>query len=71
MGLILAVRISVDVEGDTFATQFAIHYLVLTGGSIAAGVVGTLDVGGVTERPPPARAADTAVTPSLQYGERG
>ena len=67
--MILAVRISVDVEGDTFDTQFAIHYLVLTGGSIAAGVVGALDLGGVTERPSPARVAVTSVAASLQYRE--
>ena len=65
--LILAVRISVDVDGDTFDTQFAIHYLVLTGGSIAAGVVSALDLGGVTERSPPARIAVTSVAASLQY----
>ena len=67
--MILAVRISVGVEGDTFATQFAIHYLVLTGGSVAAGVVGALDLGGVTVRSPPARVAVTSVAASLQYRE--
>ena len=67
LGLILAVRISGDVEGDTFARQFAIHYLVLTGCSVAAGVVGALDLGGVTEISSPARVTDTSEAASLQY----
>ena len=59
MKLILAVRIS--------QPDLAVHYLVLTGRSVAAGVVGALDLGGVTEISSPARVTDTSVAASLQY----
>ena len=62
--LILAVRISAaDLMNKT---QDPSHYLVLASGSVAAGVVGALDLGGVTELAPPARTADTSVAASLQ-----
>ena len=66
--LILALRIPA-VHLICLYLSLIFPYLVLAGGSVAAGVVGALGPGGVTERPPPARAADTAVTPSLQYRE--
>ena len=66
--LILALRISA-VHLIYLYLSLLFPHLVLTGGSIAAGVVGALGPAGVTERPPPARAAVTAVTPSLQCRE--
>ena len=59
MELILAVRIS--------QSDLAVYYLVLTGRSVAAGVVGALDLGGVTEISSPARVTDTSEAASLQY----
>ena len=61
--LILAVRIS--------QSDLAVYYLVLTGRSVAAGVVGALDQGGLTELAPPAWVTVTSEAPSLQYRDLG
>ena len=68
--LILAIRISA-VHLIYLYLPLPFPHLVLTGGSIAAGVVGALHPGGVTERTPPAWAADTAETSGLQYRQLG
>ena len=56
---------------DQTDNEVVINYLVLAGCSIAAGVVGALDQGGLTELAPPARVTVTSEAPSLQYRDLG